>query len=355
MTIIPRGPKFGVSIKDPTHPKGQRWVGTFATEAIALQEESAAKREVRKALEVKENGTQPGRAMTVERYVDRFLDVYCDKLETGTHRNYRLALVKLVAAFPDRELHSISRVEAVDWSRSVALGVFEKVRFMFRHALNDDVITVNVFDGVIHGGRAGKGRGGDRLVVLTDGQLIALTDAARRYHGGDFGERFAVLVTVAAYTAMRPGELVALRWEDVDFKNRRINVCRSRRFDGKEKLPKNGKTRKIVLPLPAATALAELPRTGPLVFTTKTGRQFSPSTFATAWQPVRAASGAPIEDLYELRHYCATKLMEAGLQDWQVARQMGHTDNGLLVRQTYFHPKEEDILDAIDGAWGEAA
>jgi len=59
------------------------------------------------------------------------------------------------------------------------------------------------------------------------------------------------------------------------------------------------------------------------------------------WNPVRAAFGRPGMDFYELRHFCATHLLELGVSHADVAVQLGHTDGGALVMSTYGHPSEE--------------
>jgi len=57
---------------------------------------------------------------------------------------------------------------------------------------------------------------------------------------------------------------------------------------------------------------------------------------------------------YELRHYCATRLLELGLSPADVAVQLGHTDGGALVMSTYGHPSENAararILAATEAA-----
>ena len=60
-------------------------------------------------------------------------------------------------------------------------------------------------------------------------------------------------------------------------------------------------------------------------------------------------------DLYELRHACATLLMERGLPPHVVANQLGHTDGGALVQRLYGHPSERGMRDQIRlafASWG---
>ena len=63
------------------------------------------------------------------------------------------------------------------------------------------------------------------------------------------------------------------------------------------------------------------------------------------WNPVRAAFGRPGMDFYELRHFCATHLLELGVSHADVAVQLGHTDGGALVMSTYGHPSEDGLAN----------
>jgi len=66
---------------------------------------------------------------------------------------------------------------------------------------------------------------------------------------------------------------------------------------------------------------------------------------------VRAAYGRPDLDFYELRHACATLLLERGLSPEDVAIQLGHTDGGSLVRRLYGHPSEDRARARIAAAF----
>jgi len=60
-------------------------------------------------------------------------------------------------------------------------------------------------------------------------------------------------------------------------------------------------------------------------------------------------------ELYELRHACATLLIERGLPPHVVANQLGHTDGGAFVQRLDGHPSERGMRDQIRlafGLWG---
>ena len=97
-----------------------------------------------------------------------------------------------------------------------------------------------------------------------------------------------------------------------------VVVQRSLDGTGREKAPKNGLARRIILPSTAAEAIALVPELigSPYLFHTVRGRRLTKGTLAYFWRNIRAGwvaqGGRPI-DLYELRHACATMLVERGL------------------------------------------
>jgi integrase len=165
------------------------------------------------------------------------------------------------------------------------------------------------------------------------------------------------LVAAAAFTGMRPAELYGLRWADIDFRNDELHVERqyspkSRRFE----LPKNGRTRVIVLTPQAKQRLLCLPRpvdSASLVFRASRGGPMTGRVQHYYWHPVRCRFGRPSMDFYELRHFCAAWLfndLELPAQD--VAHQLGHTDGGALVQRLYGHPSERLARERIKRAVG---
>lgn len=83
---------------------------------------------------------------------------------------------------------------------------------------------------------------------------------------------------------------------------------------------------------------------------TPRGRRLTKGSLAYVWCPVASAwraKGGRDLDLYELRHACATPLLERGLAPADVAVQLGHTDGGRLVMTLYGHPDERRARDRL--------
>jgi integrase len=60
-------------------------------------------------------------------------------------------------------------------------------------------------------------------------------------------------------------------------------------------------------------------------------------THGWSWQKVKAAARVDCR-WHDLRHFCATQLLELGLDHFAVSVQLGHTDGGGLVMARYGHP-----------------
>ena len=194
-------------------------------------------------------------------------------------------------------------------------------------------------------------KGRKDIDALTEQEIEQLADLAAK-SAGDYGTEARAIILTLAYTGMSPGELCALRRSDVDLKGLEVVVQRTLDGTGREKTPKNGLARRVILPSTAAEAIALVPQRigSPYLFHTVRGRRLTKGTLAYFWRNIRAGwvarGGRPI-DLYELRHACATMLVERGLNVGDVAFQLGHQDGGRLVMTLYGHPGEDAIRDRL--------
>jgi integrase len=189
------------------------------------------------------------------------------------------------------------------------------------------------------------------------------------------GTYFAMMLRLG----MRPGEVDALRWSDLDLDAGSVRIERAlKRGSGGAPLsigtPKTDRSRRT-LGLPAGLVsmlrsrrteqIADRLRNGPywttderwsdLVFTTEVGTPFYSSNLRREFAAICKKAKAPAITPYELRHSAASLYVEQGFDLVQVADLLGHTDTRMLDRH-YRHKVAEIVTLAADAdEFGTAA
>ena len=333
MTVIPRNGRFGVKAWDPGR-KRYRWLGSFDTEADAIRAEQDAL-------------LKPGKDIpTVEQWGRIWLSDYAREA-ASTQRTYRYAVEKITGEYGKRKLSEIGRAEARRAANAWPRATAKVARTMWADAVRDEVCDQNPWTNL----RLETPKGRKDIDALTESEIDALADLVEQ-QSGDYGLQARAIILTLAYTGMRPGELCALHRTDVNLDGLEVIVQRSLDGTGLEKKPKNGLARRIILPAVAADAIRLVPEVigSPYVFHSVRGKRLTKGTMAYFWRRIRSAWVAlghrPI-DVYELRHACATMLIERGLNAGDVAFQLGHQDGGRLVQTLYGHPAEESMRDRI--------
>ncbi len=163
-------------------------------------------------------------------------------------------------------------------------------------------------------------------------------------------EAFLVL---AICTGARRSELAALRWDDIDFAHRTAKIARSLAFDVQgdlaEKSTKTGTERFVSLNVLALDTLRahranqaeERLRAGPayeannLIFADPVGRPWNPHSISNAFARLAKRAGV-CGRLHDLRHSCASWLLQGGTDVRTVAGILGHS-TPVTTLGTYAH------------------
>lgn len=330
MAILKRGRTYGVVVYD----RGRReWVGTFRTKELAREAEAQALLDRR----------QQGDRITVQNFAKTWLERY-PRQKRSTEIHYAQEIRRFAQDFAGWPLRDLRRPALRAWALEHS-GSAKVARTMLGDAFRDGLIRENPLSGL----RLPESRGRRDLEPPTEEDVLRLAETAVHVHG-QYGARFyAPMLLMAAYTGLRPGELFALRHDDVDERTGTIRV--DRQFSPKANeftLPKNGRRRKAPLLAPALEAYKRVPFAGEeLIFQTKNACMFSGKVSHYYWQPVRAAFGQPDLDWYALRHFFGTWLAQKGNGAPEIARAMGHIDGGKLALERYIHASEEDAFRSI--------
>jgi integrase len=333
--IVSRKGRYGVSVYDKTLGR-KRWIGTYATRREAKEAEVEAMR----------SSSVQG-SETCSDFAARWLADY-PRNARATRRTYRYALRQFQEDFARVRLRDLDKPTARRWALGQPRANVLVARTMFTDAINDGLHPgPNPFGNL----RLEQPRGRKDLIALKEDELSRLADCALDCLGA-FGPTFRAMILFAAYVGLRPGELYALERRDV--KRDEVVIRQNLDSTGQLKEPKNGLARTVILPPPAREALADVPVRvdAPWLFTTPRGQHFSKGSHLYYWRPVRTAFGRPSMHFYELRHFCATHLLELGVSHADVAVQLGHTDGGALVMSTYGHPSEIAARERLKRAFG---
>ena len=187
-------------------------------------------------------------------------------------------------------------------------------------------------------------------------EMVALsTDDTRRLLDAAAEDRLEALYKLAVHTGMRQGELLALRWQDVDLENAVVSVRRTlTRSGGKTTFgePKTKKSRRSIRLTPQAAEalrahlerqlrdmeiLGDRYRDQGLVFTTDTGAPINPSNLRQrSFAPLLKRVGLPHMRFHDLRHTCATLLLSRGVHPKFVQELLGHATIAITL-DTYSH------------------
>jgi integrase len=153
------------------------------------------------------------------------------------------------------------------------------------------------------------------------------------------------MIAVGIKCGLRQGELLALRWSNVDLKNGKLWVRRSY-VRGRFKLPKNRKPREIAL---GEDVRAELARhrhlRGELVFCDHEGNVLTNGE--CKWPLYRACAGAKLRRVgwHVLRHTFGSLLASQGVSMRQIQLLMGH--RSIKTTERYAHLSPHVARDAV--------
>ncbi len=177
-----------------------------------------------------------------------------------------------------------------------------------------------------------------RVIDLTDNQIKELLTLAEKQ-----SEEFYLVILIAVMCGMRQDEILKLKWEEIDLKNRIIKLPASR--------TKNKKSRNVPVFETLFKLIQDYRKQHP--FQKEVFQKYYNSKrwgFLTEWEKFRnQLSFATLNDelkkfrFHDLRHLSASIMIQAGLSMQEVQQILGHCD--VRITQTRYANQEIKHID----------
>jgi integrase len=346
-----RGPQWFAKYRLPDGRQVQKKIGPAWTErgrpAAGYFTKRTAEDWLRAVLDEARRGTLPGLVKTDVTFAEA-ADEWLRYIEhdrgrkPSTIAGYRALLrAQLLPTFGEMPIESITTPMIEEWiaqvdrapaTRRKALvlmhGVFKRARKLYGLPRNP-VAEVE---------KPPVERSGD-IEVFSPEEVMALVRAAA-------SEQDAAIYITAAFTGLRRGELLALRWRDVDFSGQVVRV-RASYSDGALTTPKSGKVRSVPMAPDVAEALARLGQrpnwTGDddLVFVGQAGSFLDGRALRRRYDAALQRADLRKLRFHDLRHTFGTRMIGKAdirrVQEW-----MGHADIETTMKYLHYAPREAD-------------
>jgi integrase len=346
-----RGPQWYAKYRLPDGRQVQRRIGPAWTERgrppTGYYTKRTAETWLRDVFDLARRGTLRGQVRTGATFAEA-AEEFLRHIEHDRERKpstvagYR-ALVRsqLLPAFGDQPVEAITTATIEHWlagvdrasstrAKSLVLmhGIFQRAHKLYGLRVNPAADVE----------KPSQRRSGD-IEVFSPEEIMALVRAAA-------SEQDAAIFLTAAFTGLRRGELLALRWRDVDFTGHVIRV-RASYAEGQLTTPKSGKVRSVPMAPDVGQALAALGQrrygTGDddLVFAGPGGTFLDGRGLRRRYLTAVGRAGLRPLRFHDLRHTFGTRMIAKAdirrVQEW-----MGHADVQTTMKYLHYVPRDED-------------
>jgi integrase len=279
-------------------------------------------------------GVRPASEITTEALFERFTRHQKTRLRPTTFERLGGILETLKSHLP-AQAKAITKRTIADYietrSESVAPGTVAKEISTLKHCLRLAVEWGLLHDNAASGARLPKLPAG-RTRYLTPGELRAALESAPNW--------LRAPMAFAACTGVRRGEMLSLRWMDVNLGHRRLYLRET----------KNGNLRVLPLSEAALSVLHSLPMGGSsdAVFADVDAARLSVYT-----RRVFARLGITDASFHTLRHTSASWLVQQGVDLYAVGQLLGHKTPRMTQRYAHLSPEYmAGAVGKLDGIMG---
>jgi integrase len=255
-------------------------------------------------------------------------------LSNGTRIKYQQALDFWLNRIGDELIESIQYSTIAALANSQGWGAKNRNNMLIPLR---GVLETAFLDGVIDSSPADRIKNAKVQKEPPDPLTADEVDAVLN-HMQKYDPQIVNVIEFAFFTGMRPSEVIALRWGDIDYTRRLARVQRARTF-GMEHATKTFTVRDVELNSRAQSALARQKqhtflKDGYVFENPVTGEPYSEERplRRAYWNPTLKALGMRERNFYQTRHTYATLNLMAGANPMWVATQLGHANMQMLLK-----------------------
>ena len=283
---------------------------------------------------------------TIDEYFSKSLFIHKDRRKEVTQKSYaRIYELHIKAYFGTKKLDEIKVSDIGIWHNKllekITAKTLKKVRTVlntiFTDAINDEYITRNPVSFVqapsVVETRLKKPFSIDEIVLILE--YVPL--------------KMKCYFAIGFFGGLRTGEIIALKWKDIDFEEKIIKVRRSIR-QGIESLPKTKNSIRDVdildVLMPYLVQHRKLyKQDSNYLFITKKGEPYTTSSKIAKWYWKPTLNNLDIEyrNLYQMRHTFASMMISNGEDILWVSHMLGHKNSNttLGVYSRYIKSKDK--------------
>lgn len=354
------------------YKRGKRWVGQVGSgknrEIKYFDTQREANDWRHKKVEQKRQGLQvAGSKVPLSKFLDEWLIVKKTSIRPNTylqysqivhqHINPTLGEIKLRDLKPHQVQNLYTKKLADGISPRTTRLIHSVLHNALNHALKIGLVVRNVSDMTTLPKVPRK-----EMKTLDDYQVLQLLQAAE-------GTRMRVLFRIAVTTGLRQGEILGLKWSDLDWQTGRLQIQRQVQRRKGEGLvfcePKSASGRRVVSLGEKTIAILREHREkqykervqagdkwqeNDLIFPTPIGTPQDCANVLKAYKRCLEKAGLPDLRFHDLRHTAATLMLQQEINPKVVQERLGHSDISLTLN-TYSHvlpSMQEEAAEKMD-------
>ena len=360
-SIVKRGNKYSIVYdlgKDENGKRRQKWEGSFTS-----------RRQAEKALrmridEIENSFVQKQDDTDICNYLRFWLQAYCEpRLARNTVIGYRNNIEKhIIPCIGSIRLYQLKPLDIEKMYRDLRkknlsetslLYVHRVLRNALNYAVKHSIITKNAAD---HVDAPRKNR--FEAIVLRENEIVKLLNACNN-------TELRMPILLAVTLGLRRGEILGLKWDDINFDNNTVEIRRTASFYKQEfclsdtKTPKSRRTllfsnaikEELIQLKMEQEKLASVFGKGfnehGLVICRADGQPLSSATLNHQYKKVLQTAGLPDMRFHDLRHTNATLMLHKNVPAKIVSSILGHSSIGITL-DLYSHAMTEMQQQAVN-------